>query len=215
MSNAEKIQTRPSHVLEDPSAQAIARTYANAFLGAAGGGAKGYEALEELGSFIDDILVAYPEFGQVLTSGIVGRDEKLGAIERVLSGRGSELFTNFLRVLARHDRLDLLSLIRDEAQLQHEKNEGQKRVLVRTAKTLSSDARDKVASQLKEKFGFTPIIEEQIDESLLGGIVIQVDDTVYDSSLRTRMKQLRESLRERALNEIQSGRDRFSNPEGN
>ena len=88
-------------------------------------------------------------------------------------------------------------------------------MLVKAAKPLTSSARDKITSQLKEKFGFTPIIQEEIDESLLGGIVIQVGDTVYDSSLRTRMKQLRESLRERALNEIQSGRDRFSNPEGN
>ena len=86
---------------------------------------------------------------------------------------------------------------------------------MKAAKPLTTTARDKVASQLKQKFGFTPIIQEEIDESLLGGIVIQVGDTVYDSSLRTRMKQLRESLRERALNEIQSGRDRFSNPEGN
>lgn len=214
MSDSE-IKTRPAHVLEDPSAQAIARTYASSFLGAAGGGAKGTEALEEFGSFIDDVLDKQPEFAQVLTSGIVSRDEKLGLIDRVLSGRGSDLFTNFLRVLAKHDRLDLLPLIRNEAQLQHEKNEGKQRVVVKAAKTLSSGAKDKIKTQLQGKFGFEPIIEEQIDESLLGGIVIQVGDTVYDSSLRTKMKQLRESLRERALNEIQSGRDRFSNPEGN
>ncbi|MFK7821378.1 MAG: ATP synthase F1 subunit delta [Planctomycetaceae bacterium] len=214
MSDSEKSHSRPSHVLEDPSAQAIARTYARSFLAAAGDGTSG-EALEEFGSFIDDVLEKNPEFGQVLTSGIVGRDEKLGLIDRVMSGRGSDLFTNFLRVLTKHDRLDLLPLIRNEAQLQYEKNEGKQRVLVRAAKALSSGALDKISSQLKSKFGFEPIIEEQIDDSLLGGIVIQVGDTVYDSSLRTKMKQLRESLRERALNEIQSGRDRFSNPEGN
>lgn len=214
MSDAEK-KTSPAHVLEDPSAQAIARTYATAFLGASGGGAKGQEALEEFGSFVDDVLAKNPELRQVLQSGIVSRDEKLGVIDRIMSGRGSALFTNFLRVLARHDRLDLLALIRNEAQLQYEQSEGQERVVVKAAKPLTTAARDKVASQLKQKFGFTPIIQEEIDESLLGGIVIQVGDTVYDSSLRTRMKQLRESLRERALNEIQSGRDRFSNPEGN
>ena len=213
MTDAEKIRTRPAHVLEDPSAQAIARTYATAFLDAAGGG--GTDALEEFTSFIDEAVLANPEFEQLLNSGIISRDEKLGVIERVTAGRGSELFGNFLRVLARHDRLDLLPLICSEAQLQHENHQGQKRVLVKSAKSMTGDARAKVASQLKDTFGFEPIIEEQVDESLLGGIVIQVDDTVYDSSLRTRMKQLRESLRERALNEIQSGRDRFSHPEGN
>ena len=54
----------------------------------------------------------------------------------------------------------------------------------------------------------------QVDESLIGGLVIQVGDTVYDSSLRTRIKTLAGRLTERTLNEIQSGRDRFSHPEG-
>ncbi len=213
MADSKKIRTRPSHVLEDPSAQAIARTYATALLDATGD--KGDDALSEFQSFVDEALVANPEFEQLLTSGIISREEKLGVIERVTSGRGSELFVNFLRVLVRHDRLDLLPLIQSEAQLQHETRQGKKRVLVKSAKKMSGTARDKVAGQLKDKFGFEPIIEEQIDESLLGGIVIQVGDTVYDSSLRTRMKQLRENLRERALNEIQSGRDRFSHSEGN
>lgn len=215
MSETEKIRTRPSHVLEDPGAQAVARTYAMSFLGAAGGGADADASLEEFGSFVDDVLLKNAEFEQVLVSGIVSRDEKLELIDRVMLGRGSDLFTNFLRVLARHDRLDLLPLIRSEAQLQHEKNQGRKRVVVKAAQALSVAALEQISSGLKAKFGFEPIIEEQIDESLLGGIVIQVGDTVYDSSLRTKMKQLRESLRERALNEIQSGRDRFSNPEGN
>jgi F-type H+-transporting ATPase subunit delta len=48
----------------------------------------------------------------------------------------------------------------------------------------------------------------------LGGIVIRVGDTIYDSSLALRIKQLRERLRQRSLHEIQSGRDRFGHPEG-
>jgi len=46
-------------------------------------------------------------------------------------------------------------------------------------------------------------------------IVGVVGDTVYDGSLKTQVKQLRARLRERCLNEIQRGRDRFSHPEGN
>ena len=44
--------------------------------------------------------------------------------------------------------------------------------------------------------------------------ILQVGDTVYDSSLRSRLKQLKGRLVEKAFNEIQSGRDRFSHPEG-
>ena len=40
-------------------------------------------------------------------------------------------------------------------------------------------------------------------------------DTVYDGSMRSRLQQLRARLRERCLNEVQRGRDRFRHPEGN
>ncbi len=205
--------TESSRMLADPGAQAIARTYARAFLGAAGDAAAA--GLDEFGEFVDVAVLGHPEFRQLLDSGIVSREEKLGIIERTVAGRASELFANFLRVLTRHDRLDLLPLIRAEAQRQHEESTGHRRVIIRTARALTDETRNSTTARLRDTFGFEPILEEQIDEALLGGIIIQVDDTVYDSSLRTRLKQLRGSLRERALNEIQSGRDRFSNPEGN
>jgi F-type H+-transporting ATPase subunit delta len=70
-----------------------------------------------------------------------------------------------------------------------------------------------LSDELKIKLGFEPILQESVDESLIGGLIIQVGDTVYDSSLRSRLKQLSGRLVEKALNEIQIGRDRFSHPE--
>ena len=91
----------------------------------------------------------------------------------------------------------------------------QRRVQIRTSKPLSESSRSQITDQLKNKLGFDPILQESVDESLIGGLIIQVGDTVYDSSLRTRLKTLAGRLTERTLNEIQSGRDRFSHPEGN
>jgi probable F420-dependent oxidoreductase len=65
-----------------------------------------------------------------------------------------------------------------------------------------------------KRFGFDAILETSQDPELIGGMVIQVGDTVYDASLKTRISQLRDRLRQRSLNEVQSGRDRFSHPEG-
>jgi F-type H+-transporting ATPase subunit delta len=160
------------------------------------------------------VLDKNPEFSGLLTSGVLNRDEKLGIIDRVLVGRGSELFVNFLRVLARHDRLDLLPIILKEAQLKYEVSQGKRRVQVMSPAPLSGEALGKIGQKLTESFKFQPILENKIDPALLGGVVIQVGDTVYDSSLRTRMKQLRERMRHRSLHEIQSGRNRFSSPEG-
>jgi F-type H+-transporting ATPase subunit delta len=213
MADKPQPQTRIKSVLEDPSAQAIARVYAGAFLAAAADA--GVEAaLEEFASFLEDVLAAHPDFESLLLSGIVSRDEKVAVIDRTIAPSGSEFFVNFLRVLARHDRLDILPLVFSESQLRHEVLTGRKRVRVTSPQPLSEDLLATIRQQLNDALPFEPIVEPATDASLLGGLIIQIEDTVYDSSLRTRLKQLRGRMRERSLHEIQSGRDRFSSPEG-
>ncbi|MEZ6123525.1 MAG: ATP synthase F1 subunit delta [Planctomycetaceae bacterium] len=206
---AERSTTRPDHVLEDPGAQAVASLYARSFLGAAND-----DNVDELNSFIDDVLKQNPDFRALLVSDFVGRDDKLSVVDRALAPQCSEYFANFLKVLIRHGRLDLVEQIREVVRQLREERAGQRRVQIRSARPLSEGSRSQIAQQLKDKLGFDPILQESVDESLIGGLVIQVGDTVYDSSLRTRLKTLAGRLTERTFNEIQSGRDRFSHPEG-
>ncbi len=209
---SEFIKTRPDHVLEDPGALAVAGLYARAFLAAAE--SRNIDgAVEELASFVDDVLGASPEFRVLLTSDAVRRTDRLNLIDRVVAPHCSDFFTNFLKVLIRHGRIDLIDEIREVVNRVREEMAGRQRVSVRTARPLSEGSRQRIHDQLKDKLGFEPILQETVDESLIGGLVIQVGDTVYDSSLRTRLKTLTGRLTERMLNEIQSGRDRFSHPE--
>jgi F-type H+-transporting ATPase subunit delta len=205
--------SRIGSVMEDPSSQAVARTYADAFLDAAA--ATGTEAaLDELGSFVDDVLLKVPGLQEIFGSVVVGRDEKIRLIDKVIAPRASELVTNFLRVLARHERLELLPAILRESRIRNEIRHGRHRIQVTIARPLTSQAEGTIRTRLADALKFDPILETRVDPSLLGGIVIRVGDTVYDSSLATRIKQLREQLEQRSLHEIQSGRNRFGNPEG-
>jgi len=204
---------RVASVMEDPSSRAVARTYADALLDAAGTGTEG--VLEDLGSFVDDVLDKLPDLREVFFSRIIGRDEKIRLIDQVFAPRTSPTVANFLRVLVRHDRLELVGLIVREARLRQETRSGKQRVQIRTALPLSDQARDRLRKRLAESLPFDPILETRVDPSLIGGIVIRVADTVYDSSLVTRVAQLRERIQQRSLHEIQSGRDRFSSSEGN
>ncbi|MFM7160342.1 MAG: ATP synthase F1 subunit delta, partial [Planctomycetaceae bacterium] len=127
--------------------------------------------------------------------------------------RANPLFVNFLRVLARHERLDLLEPIHRQAVLQHELRAGKRRVQVTVAREVSAETRRAIEESLAKVLPFTPIVELTVDPELLGGMKIRVEDTVYDGSLRTRLKQLRQQVQQRSTHEIQSGRDRFSHLE--
>jgi F-type H+-transporting ATPase subunit delta len=210
---SEQLKTRADHVLEDPGARAVASLYAQSYLTAAKQNNVS-DAPDELASFVDDVLTESPEFHNLLVSDSLSRDEKLGLIDRVVAPKSSEYFANFLKVLIRHGRIDLIAEIRQVVVQIQEELAGKKRVQIRSAKPLSDKSRSEITNQLKSKLGFDPILQESVDESLIGGLIIQVGDTVYDSSLRTRLKTLTGRLTERTLHEIQSGRDRFSHPEG-
>ena len=210
---SEQLKTRPDHVLEDPGARAVASLYARAFLNAARENDV-TDADLELTSFVGEVFAQHPAFRSILVSDGVSRDDKLDLIDRALAPNCSEFFANFLKVLVRHGRIELVEQIREVVAEVQEELAGQQRVQIRSARPLSDGSRSQITEQLKDKLGFDPILRESVEESLIGGLIIQVGDTVYDSSLRTRIQTLSGRLTERTLNEIQSGRDRFSHPEG-
>lgn len=205
------VAARPPSVMEDPSATSVARVYATSLLDAAG--AEWPSALEEFRSFIVDLYPQVPDLRKLLSSPSVTAEDQIGFIDRVLAPRMSPLFANFLRVLARHRRLDLLPIILSVATTESERRAGKMRVQVTSAAPLSAVAVTELSTKLAASIAAEPILEQAVDPSLLGGLVVRIGDTVYDSSLRTRLRQLSGRLRERCLHEIQRGRDRFSHSE--
>jgi F-type H+-transporting ATPase subunit delta len=209
MAEKTPLQSRIKSVLEDPRAESIARTYCDALLNAVS--AENLAGtLDEFGSFIEDVLKRNPEFTELLASGMVSREDKIALIDKAIGRFATPMFLNFLKVLAQHDRLILLGEILRQCRVQFEIRQGRQRVQIRSARPLSDVAQKKIHDRLAAVLPFDPILETQTDSALLGGLVIRVGDTVYDGSLRTRLRQLRTRLRDRSLYEIQSGRNRFS-----
>lgn len=207
-------KSRASHLLADPSAKGVARVYAQAFLAAAASSTVS-DPVGELAEFDATVLQAYPKVADFLTSEVSSRDDKLGFLERFVRPRASAFLMNFLVVLARHDRLSLLPLVLELARGMDEQRLGKKRVSITSALPLTEAQLQSLQARLKDALSCEPILVQKTDESLLGGVILQVGDTLFDGSLRTRLKQLRSRLRERYLHEIQCGRNRFSSPEGN
>jgi ATP synthase F1 delta subunit len=159
---------RIKSVLQDPSALAIARVYSMAFMNAAADEAG--ELIEELESFVTDVLQSNPQFESMMVTGLMNRDQKAEMIDRVIEGRASEFFASFLSVLTRHDRLDLLPVIVESVKLENEKRNNQQRVQVVSAQELSGDALEDVKTKLTAAFDFEPIVETQTDAKLIGGL---------------------------------------------
>jgi F-type H+-transporting ATPase subunit delta len=66
--------------------------------------------------------------------------------------------------------------------------------IIRTAVALQNDEREMLKQQLSQMFGRQLQIDEQVDESIVGGMFIQVGDTVLDYTLSSSLKQIGEHL---------------------
>jgi F-type H+-transporting ATPase subunit delta len=206
--------SKPRSTAVNVGAQQVATVYAKAFLGAAENAGKTDALVEEL-STVGSVLAEYPKLEAVLGSALVDTEEKLGILDRVFGPQLSPLTLNFLKVVARHGRLDIVRSVDEEARKLHDVLRGRVRVEVRTATPLDDHLAKRVEGSLRELLGGNPYVDPAVDPELIGGVVLRVGDTVYDGSIARQLSQVREQMITRSIHEIQSRRDRFRHSGGN
>lgn len=199
----------------DVGSQGISTVYAKAFLGATEAAGATDAALAELDSLITDVLDKLPRLDAIFSSALVSGDEKIALIDKSIGPKASPLLQNFLKVLAKHGRLDILRGVRREARKLLDKLRRRLRVQVSTAADLDGDLTRRLTDVLRGMLGAEPVLDVHTRPELIGGMVLRVGDTVYDGSIATRLERIREHMIDRSVHEIQSGRDRFGTAEGN
>jgi F-type H+-transporting ATPase subunit delta len=193
----------------DVTVEQLARVYAHAFIGVVAKLPNADGLVQELKSVVDDVLDRFPKFEQTIESSLVTPEQKEQALEHVFGNSASPQVLNFLKVLSRHGRLNLLRPIaRQVIKLQAERS-GMTDVEVRVAAELDDALRMDLESRLQNMLGRHPVLNVKIDPSLIAGIVVRVGDRVYDGSLHTQLERARLAMIERAREQIETQPDRF------
>ncbi|MEZ4319357.1 MAG: ATP synthase F1 subunit delta [Myxococcota bacterium] len=131
----------------------------------------------------------------VLASPVFTSEERERVLNDVLPKLGVHGLTgNLLKVMNANKRFSIVAELRRQFDLLADKRAGRVRVKVSTAEPLSPQLENEIKAALEASTGKSVIVEHTIDPSLIGGMVARVGGTVYDSSLRTRLEQLRHTL---------------------
>jgi F-type H+-transporting ATPase subunit delta len=198
--------------VEADASAAVARRYSEALVNAAERDGGVDAALGELAEIQRDVLKAHPRLAEILASARITPAKKDKLLLDVFEKRSSSLVLRFLRVLNRHDRLNVLDLVVREARAIWDRRNRRVPVQVRAARPLAEDQLKELESRLARLTGATPVLHVATDPDLIGGLVVQVGDNRYDASVKSRLAQLRQRLIEGRTHEIQSRRDQFSHP---
>jgi F-type H+-transporting ATPase subunit delta len=188
----------------DESARTGARTYADALLNVAAHEGQVDAVLAELDEILTDVVEPHPQFAGLLLSPLLPAHERDRILVQLFEGRALPTVVKFLRVLARHGRLPLFRAIVDTAHHLWNERQNRKSVSVRTAVALDDEQQTRLRERLQAMLGATPLLSVQTDPELIGGMVIQVGDVVYDSSVRTQLSRMRRSLVNETLQSLRS-----------
>jgi F-type H+-transporting ATPase subunit delta len=189
----------------------VARTYAEALLNAAVARGEADAVAEQFQSLGKDVFPATPGLEKFLSSAAISRKRKDAVLTQLFDGRATPLFFDFLRLLNRKDRLGILRLIAIAYRSLRDNKDNRLRVLVETAAPLAADQTAALEKTLAELTGKTPVLVVRQKPELIGGLVVHVGDKIYDTSVRSTLRAVRNKLLARGSHEIQGRRDRFRN----
>jgi F-type H+-transporting ATPase subunit delta len=196
----------------DPGREHLGEVYAQALLGAAEKAGVTEAVVAELGSFVEDVLDKLPQIRMTLFSLRVTPEEKAAILDKAFGGKMSVQLLNFLKVLARHQRMDAVRYVLRSAQKQLNKLRGREEVYVTSATPIPADKLDQVKAkigQIKELQGKELVLHVKVDPELLGGIKVRVGDKLFDSSLATQLQRMKDVALDHTEQKIRQSLGRF------
>jgi F-type H+-transporting ATPase subunit delta len=139
-------------------------------------------------------LTADPRIADLVTNPKMTTDERVS----MFAGLGGDAidphWQNFIRLLARNKRLDVLPQIGAQYELLRAQYENELDVEVTSAVALDAGQQGKLKDALKRRFSRDVRISMTVDPALLGGAVIRAGDLVIDGSIHGRLQRLKSEL---------------------
>ena len=149
--------------------------------------------LHSVAAMLDDS----PDFRRLVASPVFSAEDQERAIGAIADKAGiGGLAGNFLRLIARNRRLFALrDMIRGFRQMAAE-HRGEVTAEVTSAHPLGDEHVTALKAALKQKLGKDVTLDTSVNPALLGGLVVKVGSRMIDTSLRTRLMNVKTRLKE-------------------
>ena len=160
------------------------------------------EAGKQLDQVADDLLVIAQmleksdDLKRLIRSPVISRADQGTAMAVVMeAAKTGELSRKFIGLVAQNRRLFVLPAMIKAYQALIKVLRGESTAEVISAKKLSAKQLKGIEDTLKNATGTNVSVDASVDESLLGGLIVKVGSRMVDSSLKTKLNQLRFSMK--------------------
>lgn len=143
---------------------------------------------------VNEILSEVPEFIKLTKNPTVSAEEKLSIIDETFKGRVSDYTYRFLMILAENGRLEFFGRINRYFSSRCNERLGIAEITVVTTAPLSEEAKAKIKLKMTQVTGKTVSLKEEIDPSIIGGIVLKYGSRSFDGSVKARLDALKTEI---------------------
>ncbi|RTL62425.1 MAG: F0F1 ATP synthase subunit delta [Hyphomicrobiales bacterium] len=161
--------------------------------------AKEQQALDQVaGDFknLSALLDESADFRTLVRSPVIAAADQAKALDAILAKAGANPLTaNFLRVIARNRRLFAVGDMMREYALLLARFKGEVSADVATAHPLTEAQLNQLKDTLRISIGKEVQVNTRVDPNLLGGLVVKVGSKMIDSSLRTKLNNLKVAMK--------------------
>lgn len=156
-----------------------------------------FEAAQESGQLvkvsedfmmIKELLSVSIDLHHFMDNPIISSQERIAALTSIFESKISGLAFTFLSLLESKRRLCLIDRIIDIFEQKYQLHNKTVKAQITSSMPLSEIQVNDIINHLKKKTGFNVIPVLIVDDKLIGGVIIQINDQVYDYSIETQLK---------------------------
>jgi F-type H+-transporting ATPase subunit delta len=143
---------------------------------------------------LQETMSEIPEFLSFLQSPIMKESAKTSLYKQVFSDKVDPLVINFLNLLTQNRRESHLPAICRYFQQLYKESKGIRDGVIITAKPIDKKQLQEVHQLIKRLFKTDIELTEQLDESIIGGFKLRIEDQQIDASIATKIRKIRSEL---------------------
>jgi F-type H+-transporting ATPase subunit delta len=140
-----------------------------------------------------DAVASDGSFEAFLRDPSIPSPDKFKVLDAAMA-QAHQTLRNFVAVMARHDRLALLSETAGAYADLLDKHLGRVDVEMTVARPLDDAQAEQIRQRVSQALGRTAVIHAGVDESIIGGLILRVQDQLIDASVRAQLQSMRNRL---------------------
>ena len=151
--------------------------------------------VEENSSALLNLISNNKDFANLIKDPTISSDMLINVIKKISESFNLEnLFRNFLSFLITKRRFFYLEKILTNFSEICSKKRGELKAEIKSAKELTQDEIRKITDELSNNFKSKIKLNYLHDQSLIGGLVVQVGSTMIDTSIKNKLQQIENTM---------------------